>query len=106
MWLNKMNSAYFKNLWLAGTSVLVMARIFNLSRSTIRRRADKLGLPRRGKPEPVNAGWQPVVHCKEIPDRHHCHFPIGDPKNSDFGYCGLPVFKRSYCIKCYGEVYK
>lgn len=31
-------------------------------------------------------------------DKHHCKFPIGDPKRSDFRFCGkLRLLKRPYC---------
>lgn len=29
-------------------------------------------------------------------DKHRCHWPIGDPAESDFGYCGRPSAGR-YC---------
>ena len=102
----KINAGYFKSLWNAGTHVNDMGVIFGVSNSTIRRMADRLKLVRRARFPKVKKQWEPVVNSKEIPDRNHCHFPIGDPKHKGFGYCCLPVFKRSYCIKCYGEVYK
>ena len=31
-------------------------------------------------------------------ERHHCRFPVGDPKLSDFGFCGCRPFPGSvYC---------
>lgn len=35
-----------------------------------------------------------------------CHFPFGDPQDSNFGYCGNPVSKGSYCDDCRKVMYK
>ena len=101
-----MNNDYFKNVWNAGKSQSQMAVMFNCSRGKIRRLSIKLGLPCRIKAKPDNTKWHPVVNSHDIPDRHHCHFPIGDPKHKGFGYCGLPVYKKSYCKECFNVVYK
>ena len=29
--------------------------------------------------------------------RYKCHYPIGDPQDVDFYYCGGPVFRVPYC---------
>jgi len=41
-----------------------------------------------------------AINRKPLVDLEHgdCHWPIGDPKTSDFGFCGAPVLqKRPYC---------
>jgi GcrA cell cycle regulator len=31
-------------------------------------------------------------------DRHHCRFPVGDPKDATFGFCGCkPMLGLAYC---------
>lgn len=34
-----------------------------------------------------------------------CQFPIGDPREKDFRFCGELVWKRSYCLECYRIAY-
>jgi GcrA cell cycle regulator len=49
----------------------------------------------------------PQLRCEEIPSGrlvalvdlqpHHCRWPIGDISSPDFGFCGRPIWLRSYC---------
>jgi GcrA cell cycle regulator len=39
-------------------------------------------------------------------ERHHCRWPIGDPRDADFRFCGKPkMFGSSYCPDCRARAY-
>lgn len=50
--------------------------------------------PQSGMPEPV----APLVpHLEDLPPRA-CRWPIGDPRDPAFGFCGRPAAGGPYCV--------
>lgn len=42
----------------------------------------------------------PVTHCTLFElDRTRCHWPIGDPRQAGFMFCGAPVSAGDYCTQ-------
>ena len=53
-------------------------------------------------PIPAGAVWQPLDGRLPVPlvdlGNHDCRWPLGDPREAGFGYCGLPHGEgTSYC---------
>jgi len=65
--------------------------------------------PREPTPLPVREE-QPrsnsLVSFHQLQD-HHCRFPVGDPRDADFGFCGKPrAIGKVYCADCCSKAYQ
>lgn len=87
-----------RELWGAGKSASEIADILgNVSRNAVIGKAHRLGLS--GRPSPIKAkpGGKAKAPAKEpqgatilsLTERM-CRWPIGDPKEPDFRFCGKP----------------
>ena len=62
----------------------------------------------KSKPLPSMPDDVPPEQRKRLADleNHECHWPIGDPKHADFGYCGCKkVIRTSYCATHVARAY-
>lgn len=83
------------------------------------RRGMKMASPKRAarpKPKPFNPAPAPKVTVA-IPESARvslhdlragmCRFPIGDPKDEGFGFCGAPALDgKSWCARCHSIVFQ
>ena len=61
-------------------------------------KVEKLNLPPRPKIPPIIADPVVVVPLMKLED-HGCRWPIGDPKDANFGYCGYTKEPgKAYCL--------
>lgn len=113
------------DLWQAGQSYTQIAAELSITRGAVSGHVRRLGL-QRGSMVPNRRYAKPpvakVALLKEVakappasppsppataPDPlripllelhpFHCRWPIGDPRNADFGFCGHAKVGRSYC---------
>lgn len=57
---------------------------------------NKTPLPPKHVPEPPKPPVARMVSLMDL-DADACRFPINDPRNADFGFCGAPKAGRTYC---------
>jgi GcrA cell cycle regulator len=78
----------------------VAARVKAAARRSRRRRASA-GAPafcvERQPCERDHPAWPGEVQFLERLPAHACHWPIGDPQESGFSFCGRPAGERIYC---------
>lgn len=110
-------------LWgLPGLSAAAIAERLGVSRNAVLGKAHRLGLSkphrpgapakqRRAEPRPLvrpplRRAAAPVVAAGDLGPQvarledlpaHACHWPIGDPSEPGFGFCGRPAPERVYC---------
>lgn len=81
-----------------------IARALGTSRGSCIGKADRLQLPERPRPQakkPTRRPHQPLsevgrLHLLDIRD-HHCRFPIGEPEQPGFAFCGAEKVRGAYC---------
>lgn len=61
------------------------------------RRSQAAGGSRRPSPEPAPPSWAGEVAQAEALQAWHCRWPIGDPRQPGFAFCGRRVAARPYC---------
>ena len=100
-------------LWKDGLSGVEIAERFgNVDRSAVISKASRLGLTKRGSPRNTHAplsarrktSWPPLER-DESPGlrtlltlgRQECHWPIGDPLQPGFTFCGQGCGDGPYC---------
>ena len=86
-----------RSLWGAGRTASEIAEIIGeVSRNSVIGKAHRLGL--NGRPSPIKKNRQ-ASHTTFITlTERMCRWPIGDPKNSDFHFCGQAIeISRTYC---------
>ncbi|MSP82280.1 MAG: global cell cycle regulator GcrA-like protein [Alphaproteobacteria bacterium] len=83
-----------KTLWQAGHSASAIAgKLGGLSRNAVIGKAHRLGLAAR--PSPIK--HRPVIRVERLSGRG-CVWPLGDPGDADFHYCGAKAEpSRPYC---------
>ena len=93
-----------RELWAEGVSVTQIGRALGVTRNAVVGKAQRLGLPRRRSPIPevaapaVKGRRRALQEVAEQWARTRCSWPIGDPQNSGFRFCGAPVSDgRPYC---------
>lgn len=109
-------------LWSEGHSCTEVARLMGgISRNAVIGKVRRLDLPKRrtvSRKQPANRPkikrppveampTEPIVNDDgyiEFPTslldlgKHACHWPHGDPKSPDFGFCGQPAVEgKPYC---------
>ena len=95
-----------KKLWLKGATTAEIAKKLGLSKNSIIGKVHRLNLENR--PSPIKKA-APVKKTKKIerkPERigimdlklNTCRWPIGDPMDADFHFCGKnTVMGKPYC---------
>jgi GcrA cell cycle regulator len=48
-------------------------------------------------PTMADAAWTGLVSRLERLPSQACHWPLGDPRDADFAFCGRPAAGRIYC---------
>ena len=114
-----------RKLWGEGLSASqIAAHIEGATRNSVIGKRNRLGLPKRTnertrgdaivrkiakarkakppqfKKEPIKVAPEPEGHSRVTLSElrpHHCRWPIGDPKESTFRYCGERKHSNSYC---------
>ncbi len=104
-----------------GLSATQIAERIGMSRGAVSGKCGRLGVTLKGEhtngvrePKPVVLPPEPpkplIVRMIPLVDlsRSNCHFPIGDPDEDGFGFCGLPVnpdrglpYCPAHCRKAY-----
>ena len=100
--------ATLQRLWQEGASTAEIGRQLGISKNAVVGKAHRLDLPARPSPirrsEPVEkapaARPVAVTAAKAAkPKGPTCQWPIGDPRDQDFHFCGgVPVPGRPYCL--------
>lgn len=109
-WTDEMKEK-FRSMYEGGIHVDTIGLHFGLEKLTIWRRAKLMGIKRRRTTEVVDVprpDYKPAVLAKNLTEltSKQCHYPVGDPKSGDFGYCGKPVHKNQWCKECFSIVYR
>lgn len=102
-----------KKMWLAGKATAEIAKALGMSKNSIIGKVHRLELPAR--PSPIKVETKPVK--KVAPKKvgmvrlidlkiNTCRWPIGDPKDEDFHFCGeQTVTGKPYCLAHCQEAY-
>ena len=107
-------------LWDKGLSISQIGEELGVTRNAIAGKAHRLGLPKRQSPiasKKAAVEKQPVLEdVQELPlrlalrklnwSRSKCAWPSGDPKHTDFNFCGKPIvagkpYCNDHCIEAY-----
>lgn len=95
-----------RRLWGNGLSITQIGNELGVSRNAVVGKVHRMGLPKRQSPivraekpeEPRKRKASPLTAAEW--DRSKCSWPIGDPKSSDFHFCGDKIVPgRPYCSK-------
>ncbi len=97
-----------KSLWAKGLSISQIGAEIGVSRNAVVGKVHRMGLPKRQSPimrsekapavRPAAKTASPMTF--EEWDRSKCCWPIGDPKNDDFRFCGSRAEEgRPYCTE-------
>jgi GcrA cell cycle regulator len=108
--------ALLRKLWIAGVMVTVIAQQFNCTPRSIQRAALRFNLRRRAPRKANTNGFRlpprleatvESVADQSIPQEQRktfmeltgdtCHWPVGDPQEPDFFFCGAETEGRTYC---------
>ena len=80
------------HLWGAGSSTAEIGRRLGISKNAVVGKAHRLGLPQR--PSPIKRRSATVTKLAGPA----CQWPIGDPRKTDFHFCGEPsAHGKPYC---------
>ena len=105
-----------KMLWNEGLSISQIGQKLNVTRNAVAGTVHRLGLPKRQSPisSSVNSIRAKPKKTEEITSelplrlalrkiswsRSKCVWPFGDPKTTDFSFCGEPIEPgKPYCYK-------
>lgn len=101
-----------RKLWDKGLSISAIGEKLGVTRNAIAGKAHRLGLRKRQSPiakKTVAVKEEPVVEePTNLPlrlalrklnwSRSKCAWPTGDPKHTDFSFCGAPIVSgKPYC---------
>jgi len=93
-----------RKLWGDGHTTGEIGKKLGVSKNAVVGKAHRLGL--KSRPSPIKRVAKPQQEEKEriftITDLSSstCRWPIGDPKESNFRFCGATVFHgKSYCAE-------
>ncbi|SOD96739.1 GcrA family cell cycle regulator [Caenispirillum bisanense] len=96
-----------KSLWAEGLTTGEIGKQLGVSKNAVVGKAHRLGL--KGRPSPIKRTKKPAK--PEAPPKqvepppslvdlaaHTCRWPIGDPRDADFHFCGKPALTgKPYC---------
>lgn len=109
-----------KKLWAEGLTTGEIGRVLDMSKNAVVGKAHRLGLESRPSPikrdESSQARKDAVAAKKPVPAKntktteemvtltdltlHSCRWPIGDPKDKDFHFCGKEaILGKPYCAE-------
>lgn len=96
--------AKLKKFWSDGLTTGEIGKRLGVSKNAVVGKAHRLKL--KGRPSPIRrAGTKPApkkeTHVYTLADLNSqtCRWPIGDPKEEDFYFCGKPVIQgKPYCL--------
>lgn len=102
-----------KKLWLKGKSTNEIAKALGMSKNSVIGKVHRLDLEARPSPirkkevVPVAAPRPVMGACKLMELRTNtCRWPIGDPADSDFHFCGKQIATgKPYCPEHCAEAY-
>ena len=108
---DKINS--LKKLWAKGASTAEIAKRLGLSKNSIIGKVHRLNLEVRSSPIKKKKVQKKIVHSQKkskigILDLklNTCRWPIGDPTDPDFHFCGEnTVIGKPYCAKHCEQAY-
>ena len=99
-----------KQLWDKGLSISSIGEELGVTRNAIAGKAHRLGLKKRQSPIAKKAVTKEVAlgEPENLPlrlalrklnwSRSKCAWPTGDPKHTDFSFCGKPILAgKPYC---------
>ena len=98
-----------KVLWEKGLSISQIGEELGVSRNAVAGKVHRLKLPKRNSPiakaaktedaEPVNVELPLRLSLRNIKwSRSKCAWPSGDPKTTEFSFCGQPIVPgKPYC---------
>lgn len=95
--------AKLKKLWAEGLTTGEIGKRLGVSKNAVVGKAHRLGL--KSRPSPIRrAGTKPEpkeetrVYTLADLTSQTCRWPIGDPKEENFHFCGKPVIQgKPYC---------
>ena len=102
-----------KKMWQVGKTTAEIAKNLGMSKNSIIGKVHRLNLTARSSPIKT----EPVLKKKAPPKKvgivrlidlkiNTCRWPIGDPKDEDFHFCGEPtVTGKPYCLVHCQEAY-
>ena len=111
--------AKLRELWDKGLSISQIGEELGVTRNAIAGKAHRLGLPKRQSPISQKKAAPVEVVVEEPADlplrmalrklnwsRSKCVWPTGDPKHTDFSFCGKPIiagkpYCNDHCIEAY-----
>ena len=88
-----------KKMWVEGKPASEIALMIgsDVTRNAVIGKSHRLGLS--GRPSPIKKTAAKVINIIALTERM-CRWPFGDPRNSDFHFCGHPVeISVSYCAE-------
>ena len=104
-----------KILWNDGLSISQIGQKLGVTRNAVAGKAHRIGLPKRQSPisvsgAPARKKVKKVEELSELPlrlalrkiswSRSKCVWPSGDPKTTDFSFCGEPIEPgKPYCYE-------
>lgn len=104
-----------KILWNEGLSISQIGQKLGVTRNAVAGKAHRIGLPKRQSPisvsgTPARKKVKKVEELSELPlrlalrkiswSRSKCVWPSGDPKTTDFSFCGEPIEPgKPYCYE-------
>lgn len=100
-----------KDLWAEGLTTGEIGKRLGVSKNAVVGKAHRLGL--KGRPSPIKRASQPrkkpTAEKKEPEPKirsivdlsaHTCRWPIGDPREAGFHFCGQPSMAgKPYCAE-------
>jgi GcrA cell cycle regulator len=104
--------ANLKKLWSEGLTTVEIGKRLGVSKNAVVGKAHRLGLKSRPspirrlgkKPEPKKE--EATVYTLATLTTLTCRWPIGDPKEEDFHFCGKPIFlTKPYCAEHCAQAY-
>ena len=103
-----------KKLWQAEKPTAEIAKVLGMSKNSIIGKVHRLNLKTRPSPikpdvkkkaKPVAKVTTGKIHLTDL-KMNTCRWPIGDPKDEDFCFCGQQtVMGKPYCLKHCQEAY-
>lgn len=93
-----------KRLWGEGLTTGEIGKALDVSKNAVVGKAHRLGL--KGRPSPIKRGKpqrtkpEPKIRSVIELSAHTCRWPIGDPREPGFHFCGAPALPgKPYCAE-------